>query len=320
MHRAPAGVTIGHVTRPELERALRFIGENLERPLTVAEIARAARLSEFHLHRLFHATFGESIGRFITRRRLELAALGLAYGADSSITEIALSSGYSSSSNFSKAFSAYFGVSPSRVQKPELGLPPSIGQLSARYGKSFDPVALYSVVPEQDEAELAREAAYWNARVRFEDAKGMRFACMKSPEGYDFETLERVWIELITRAQQLGITGEDVDAWGIAHDSPELTAPELCRYHACIPCAPDVRLPAPLFAGAMQPGRYAVFHYQGAVEALAAAYRAIYSCWFRESSLAPDDFVPIDHYVGDFPKDGQVELELWFKVRPRRAA
>jgi AraC family transcriptional regulator len=305
--------------RPELQRALRFIGENLDRSLSVAEIARAAHLSEFHLHRVFHAALGESIGRLITRRRLETAALRLAYEPDLSVTEIALSSGYSSSSNFSKAFSAYFGVSPTRVRQPAAELPSSLGQLTARYGKGFDPRALYTAVPDQDDDESRAVAAHWNERVRFEQREGQAFACLASPEGYDFETVAETWHELIARAQQLGLCGEAVDAWGIAHDSPELTAPERCRYHACVPCARDAALPAPLFRGAMPRGRYAVFHYAGPVAGVGAAYRAIYSCWFRHSSLAPHDFVPFDHYVGDFPRDGQVELELWFRVRAQRA-
>jgi AraC family transcriptional regulator len=307
------------VPRPELERALSFIAANLERPLRVAEIARAARLSEFHLHRLFHATFGESIGRLITRRRLELAALRLAYESDRSITDIALSSGYSSSSNFSKAFSAFFGVSPAGVQRPLAALPASIGQLTERYGKGFDPRALYSVVPAEDALERAREAQRWNACVRYAESAGQSFACLQSPAGYDLAAVERTWVELIERARQLGLCAESVDAWGMAHDSPELTAPELLRYHAAVPCAEALALPAPLFRGRMAAGRYAVFLYRGAVSGVAEAYRGIYSCWFRESSLAPDDFVPIDHYISDFPRDGQVELEMWFRVRARRA-
>jgi predicted transcriptional regulator YdeE len=69
----------------------------------------------------------------------------------------------------------------------------------------------------------------------------------------------------------------------------------------------------------MPEGRYAVFEYAGAVAELGDAYRSIYSCWFRSSSLAPEDFTPFDHYVGDFPQAGQVRLELWFRVRARRA-
>jgi AraC family transcriptional regulator len=109
-----------------------------------------------------------------------------------------------------------------------------------------------------------------------------------------------------------------VDAWGIAHDSPQLTAPELCRYHACVPCPPDTKLPAPLFLGQMPAGRYAVFPYSGAVADVADAYRSIYSCWFRESSLSPEDFEPIDHYINDAPEHGQVAFEVWIRVRARR--
>ena len=305
--------------RAELQRALRFIGENLERPLSVAEIARAAGMSEFHLHRLFHATFGESIGRLMTRRRLELAALRLAYEKDRSITDIALSSGYSSSSNFSKAFSAYFGVSPSGLQRPEPSLPVKLGQLTARYGKDFSPTDLYAQLPDDDAVALEREAARWNGLVRFESWPGRAFVCLASPAGYDYAALEQTWAQLIERAQQLGVCGEDVDAWGIAHDSPSLTAPELCRYHACIPCQPRAQPPPPLFRGEMPAGRYAVFHYQGTVEGVADAYRSIYSCWFHGSSVQPEDFTPFDHYIGDEPRDGQVEMELWFKVRARNA-
>jgi len=76
--------------RPEVERALRFIGDNLGRTLTVADVARAARLSEFHFNRVFHSIVGEPVGRFITRRRLEFAAFRLPYELHQSITVVAL--------------------------------------------------------------------------------------------------------------------------------------------------------------------------------------------------------------------------------------
>ena len=75
--------------RTEIQHALRFVAEHIDRPMTVAEVAKAVGLSEFHLHRVFHATVGESLGRFITRRRLENAALRLAYEPTVSITPCA---------------------------------------------------------------------------------------------------------------------------------------------------------------------------------------------------------------------------------------
>jgi AraC family transcriptional regulator len=305
-----------HVT-PEVERALRFIGEHLDRPMSVAEVARAARLSEFHLHRVFHTAVGESIGRFITRRRLEIAALRLAYEPDRSITDIALSSGYSSSSNFSKAFSAFFGCSPTRVREPSLDLAPAVGQLTTRYGKGFRPADLYALPIERHPDDIRAEAALWNARVRFVTTAGISFASLASGGGYDFDTLEATWSELITRVRQLGLADGDIDAWGRAHDSPQITAPELCRYEACVPCPIDIPLPPPFVRGALQPGRYAVFSYSGEATGIAAAYRSIYSCWFRESSVAPDDYEPTDHYVSGLPENGMVAMEMWLRVRPR---
>ena len=314
------------VHRPEIERALAFIAAHLEQPLSVSDVARAAHLSEFHLHRVFHAAVGESVGRFITRRRLELAALRLAYERDRSITDIALSSGYSSSSNFSKAFSAYFGQSPSEVQRGAAArgtrdssgaLPARVSKLLELHGVRFRADALYSLPPAPSSEERARIAAAWEARVRYEDSAERHFAALASPGGYDFPSQQETWRELITRARQLGLAGEAVDAWGIPHDSPEITAPELCRYYACVPCPAGLTLAPPLTAASMPQGRYAVFVWQGPVAQVADAYREVYSCWFAESSLAPADFTPYDHYVADAPRDGQIELEVWFRVRPR---
>lgn len=310
-------LVIAQRPRPEIERAMQFIVEHLERRFTVADVAAAIGLSEFHLHRLFHTAVGESVGRFVTRKRLELAALRLAYEPHTPITTIALESGYSSSSNFSKAFSGFFGCSPTRVRTPSGELPAALAKIVAEYGKNFRPENLYAVPPEPDARTLRDIVDHWDARVRFVDSPGCTFACLSSPRGYDLDALAETWNELIRRGSQLGICGEEVDAWGMVYDSPELTAPELCRYHACVPCAADQRLSAPLFRGQMKPGRYAVFHYSGAASDVGVAYRSIYSCWFRESSVIPEDFTPLDHYVHDEPRDGQVALDMWFRIRPR---
>lgn len=121
------------------------------------------------------------------------------------------------------------------------------------------------------------------------------FASLASPSGYDVSMLEQTWTELIALSRQLGLCEGEVDAWGIAHDCPTITAPDHLRYHASIPCTSSPALSAPLFRSRMHAGRYAVFDYTGAVSGVADAYRSIYSCWFPESSVAPDDFVSLDH-------------------------
>jgi AraC family transcriptional regulator len=304
--------------RTQIERAIQFIAANLDRPLTVADVARVAHLSEFHFHRIFSAEVGEPIGRFIVRRRLEVAALRLAYEPDRSVTDIALSCGYSSGSNFSKAFTAFFGCSPSRVRRPDPSLPPAIGKLTTTYGKAFDPMDLHALPPGQDPAARGAQLAELSRGVRFESFAGLDVACLASPEGYDPPAVERTWAELIERSRQLGLCGDDVDAYGMAWDSPYVTSPERCRYHACVPAPAGAALPRPLFRGRIPESRYAVFRYAGAVAGVEQVYRAIYASWLPASSLAPDDFVAVDHYVHDGPVDGAIDCEIWIKVRPRR--
>jgi AraC family transcriptional regulator len=290
---------------------------HLQEPLSVAQVAQHVAMSEAHFQRVFHDAVGETIGQFVTRKRLETAALRLAYESETPITVIALSSGYSSSSNFGKAFSGYFGLSPSQVRNPSPELSPRLGKLLSQWGKLLQAAELYTLPPQVDGVTLLRESAYWDARVRFETSPGLSLACLASPEGYDFEAVQQTWAELIRFGRQLGICAAEVDAWGIAHDSPYLTAPERCRYYAAVPCAEGLRLPAPLFPVRIEPGRYAVFHYVGTVSGLNDAYRSIYSCWFRTSSVSPEDFRPLEHYVANEPQGDQVEMEIWFRLRPK---
>jgi AraC-like DNA-binding protein len=77
--------------------------------------AREACLSEFHFHRLFRATFGETPHDFLTRLRLERARQMLA--SDRAVTEVCFEIGYESLGSFSSKFRAYFGRSPAEYQR-----------------------------------------------------------------------------------------------------------------------------------------------------------------------------------------------------------
>lgn len=300
--------------RQAIERAIRYIGEHLEERLTLADVARVAHLSPFHFSRIFAAEVGEPPGRFITRQRMQRAAQMLAYEPERSVTDIGLSCGYSSTANFSKAFSAFFGCSPTAMRRGE-ERPPKVGKLLESYGKTFAPADLFSTLPSPpSEDERRARLASLKERLRYEVCQGIPLACLASPSGYEFSAVMGTWAELIERAQQLGIAGEDVDAFGISHDSPHLTAPELVRYHACLPCPADFELPAPLFFGEIPAGRYAIFSYAGPVSGVEGLYRDIYSLWLAGASVRADDYVPVEHYIHDWPSLAHIDFEVWIKL------
>lgn len=301
-----------------VQRALDHIAANLDRPVQLAEVAKAAAFSEHHFHRIFRAIMDETVGEYITRQRMQTAALMLAYHDDRSVTEIGLACGYSSTSNFSKAFSRFFGVSPSEVRKPSGRQPAAISVLRQRYGHDFTPADLHRLpAPPVADARLAE----LDAGVRFERWEGFSLVCMRSDRGYDVAANVRLWAELIRRVRALGLGGDDIDAYAIIHDDPALTPGERCRYHAGVRITglEQAAITEPLFAAVVPAGRYAVFPYHGPATELERMYRDIYALWFPHSGLAPDTPPPLEHYVHDEPDEhGVVDMEIAIKVRRTR--
>lgn len=97
-------------------RIKNFIEEHLAEPeLTIERIAQAQECSTRTLHRLFENDLGCSLSEYVWQRRLLRCAEDLRNSelADQSITVIALSWGFVSSSHFSRTFKIAFGLTPS---------------------------------------------------------------------------------------------------------------------------------------------------------------------------------------------------------------
>ena len=95
-----------------INRAIDHVTQNLASPLPLEDVARAACFSPYHFHRIFRALMGETLGAFIKRVRLERSVYLLSHVAGATLTEIAFACGFSSSSDFSRAFRAHYGVPP----------------------------------------------------------------------------------------------------------------------------------------------------------------------------------------------------------------
>jgi AraC-like DNA-binding protein len=97
-------------------------------PLTVDDLARAARLSRAHFSREFRREFGESPHAYLLTRRLERAA-SLLRTTDRSVAEICFAVGLQSVGSFTSSFSRTYGISPTA------------------YRAAFPPAAASALVP-----------------------------------------------------------------------------------------------------------------------------------------------------------------------------
>jgi AraC-like DNA-binding protein len=106
-------------------RAQGFIREHLRDPeLSIEQISAALHCTKRYLHMLF-SDRGMTVSDYIWQARLHHCRQELEAQSGKTITDVAFSWGFSSSSHFSRVFRKYFGVVPSAIHKPQLGAPRS---------------------------------------------------------------------------------------------------------------------------------------------------------------------------------------------------
>ena len=97
-------------------RSLTEIEAHIRVKLTVTALAESIHISKYHYQRLFREAVGESVMRYVSRRRMALAAAELVE-TNASVLEIALRYGYDSHDGFTRAFRAAMGVTPMDYRK-----------------------------------------------------------------------------------------------------------------------------------------------------------------------------------------------------------
>jgi len=101
--------------RENVERAIDLMRSDVCAPLCLTDLARVARMSEFHFTRVFHGSTGLPPFRFLSALRLARAR-DLLVNTDESVIEICLNVGYSSIGTFTRRFTELVGVSPVRLR------------------------------------------------------------------------------------------------------------------------------------------------------------------------------------------------------------
>jgi len=98
------------------QRLFEFIEENLQRNLSLEELASQVSYSRGHFLKMFRMATGTSPHQYLVQRRVERAKALLDAGK-LPLAEIAMTCGFSSQSHFSAEFRRRVGVSPARFRR-----------------------------------------------------------------------------------------------------------------------------------------------------------------------------------------------------------
>ncbi len=104
---------------PVLQRMIDHIRANLDRPLTVADIARAGDCSPSTAERTFSRHTGQTVQGWSRQQRMQEAAL-LLRTSGLRVNEVAREVGFADPLHFSRVFTSIHGIPPSRYANDQL--------------------------------------------------------------------------------------------------------------------------------------------------------------------------------------------------------
>ncbi|MBB5203056.1 AraC family transcriptional regulator [Inhella inkyongensis] len=284
-----------------LNAVLDHIDRHLHEPLDLNALAAVAHFSPFHFHRLFVAWLGESAASYLTRRRLEVAALALGSGAVRSVTEAALQVGFGSPEAFARAFKRQLGLSPSAWQRAS---PAQRQQV-----RKFDQAA--HGLPGQHGLLNQTEESNFMMLVRVQELSAVRVAYQRRMGAYGPQ-IGQFWAQTVRPwlAAQ-GLEGEV--CYGVGWDDPHLTAPAQCRYDACVELPSGFKAPPTMNVQELPGGRYALAAFHGTGAEVARAWTWLLRDWFPRSGHQLDlrpFFERIEAGTRPDPQTGVFRCEL----------
>ncbi len=316
-----------------INRVIDFIVDNLDRELQLKELAGVAHFSPFHFHRIFRAFVGETLHQFISRLRLEKAAMQLCNNPRKSITEIALDCGFSSSATFARAFRSAFNMSAGQWRR-------SAGQANSKNSKTES----NSGKKESNSCEVnERSSTYFASELNVRefndqlwrnemikqsdvtvDVKEFPERCVaylrhigpyKGNAGL-FESLFNRLFSWAGARDLLRFPGTEV--LSVYRDNPELTDENKLRTEVCITVPEETEVEGEIGKMSLPGGRYAVGRFELRASEFEGAWNTMFADWLPASAYQPDDRPCFEIYHNN-PREhpeGLSVVDICIPVRP----
>lgn len=277
-----------------INQALNYIYQNLDKTLTVEEIAKQCCFSKYHFNRVFKAIVGENIYSFAKRIKLESAAFRLRAAKNRSITEIAIETGYSPS-NFASAFKQYFGVSASRYRELN-GVP---------YKDTF--AAVVSHIQSLQKDDNIFDAL--DRKIKIKRLNGTHVVYKRVICNYQRD-LKSAW-EIFCRDMEHRFGGQLSTFVGISYDDPLIADEERCVYDMCMQVdktlGVDIRW--------IEPGMYACYTFYDTLDKLILAFNEIFVLWLPFCKYQLDNRFALEVYKSELDERGKIQLEICIPIQ-----
>ena len=242
---------------------------HLDDALCLEDLAKVARFSPYHFHRIFRGMVGESVMEHIRRLRLERAAIRLKH-VDTPVTRIAFDAGFETHEAFTRAFRSMFDRSPSEFRKQHQ----DISVVEAPSGVHFAPDG---VLTNFEPVQMGGTSM----NVRVEKLNKMKVAFMRHTGPYD--AVGSTWTRFMGWAGQRGLLRPNTTILGMSHDDPAVTPPEHQRHDACLRVDDTFQGEGEIGVQEVGGGEYAVITHHGPYHKMNDSYEQLCGGWLPTS-------------------------------------
>ncbi len=305
-----------------LNLAIDHVVGHLGEPLRLADVARAARLSPFHFHRVFQVLVGETLSEFVKRLRLERALVMMAHRPRSSLTTIALTCGFASSSDFSRCFKQRYGAAPSAFDTK--GWREAHG--SELQALVTEPAP--STSSEQTRSTSSGQAGRFHLgrlpaannpdgfKVKIRDLPARTVAYIRVLDPYRGDAVASATHRLIAWAERNSLA--DGQWLGYQWDNPEITSLEDCQYHVAVEAERFVPR-GEIGQFRFPPMTVAQVEVRGGIDLELRAIQWLYGTWLPRSGYVPGDQPGFEAWIGRPFAHGTEHFELYAQLPIERA-
>ena len=258
-----------------VNRAVDYVTRNLDQPLRLDEVAKAACFSSYHFHRIFRALMGETLAAFVKRVRLERAVYLLSHRNGASLTDIALACGFASSSDFSRSFRAQYGAAASRFDIDQF----------RRSGRQALEIAS---MPPGERHQLQRLPVGENPdgfAVKLRELPARRVAYIRVHRPYESDHVVQAVNRLLAWAEARGLA--DGQWLGYQWEDPEIVPLEKCRYDVAVEVPVQVQADGEVSINTFPRCQIAEIEIKGTIELELRALDWLYRTWLPGSGYAP---------------------------------
>lgn len=271
----------------QVKKALDYIEAHLDADISLARVAAAAGISQWHFARIFKALTNETLKSYIRARRLSNALAHL-LSSEQRIIEIAMDAGFASQESFSRAFKKLFDVSPHEARR--------LGKKNMAVQKiKFDVDYLRHInagISLQPNIYLQPEMLFVGMKTEFYS--------VDSEKNNIAEKLPPLWQEFLAHVGEIKhvVAG---NMYGFIRQTPDNT--DLLEYYTAVPVSEVEDLPPDMVSGRIAASTYAKFKHKGHFDSLNNSVNYIYSSWLFESGHRHNYGTDMEIYGADYRPD-----------------